>query len=188
MAPADPILGLSAGFKVDKNPLKVNLGVGAYRDNNGKPFVFPVVRKAEEAIIADLTLDKEYLPIDGLDTFNKGAQGVIFGFDSPLVGDPRVASVQTLSGTGALRVIADFLIKFRPGPLYISNPTWGNHNSVFGSVGIDVRNYRYFDKKTKGLDIDGMIADLENAQTGSIVLLHTCAHNPTGVDPTNAQW
>jgi aspartate aminotransferase len=188
MAPADPILSLTAGFKTDKNPKKVNLGVGAYRDNDGKPYVFPVVRKAELAIVADVTLDKEYLPIDGLDTFNKGAQGVLFGFDSPLVGDARVASVQTLSGTGALRVIADFLIKFRPGPLYISNPTWGNHNSVFGAVGIEVRNYRYFDAKTKGLDIDGMIADLESAQTGSIVLLHTCAHNPTGVDPTNAQW
>ena len=187
-APADPILSLTTGFKNDKNPKKVNLGVGAYRDNNGKPFVFPVVRKAEAAIVADASLDKEYLPIDGLAEFNKGAQGVLFGFDSPWVGDERVASVQTLSGTGALRVIGDFLAKFKPAALYVSNPTWGNHNSVFAASGIAVRQYRYFDKKTKGLDINGMIADLEAATPGSCVLLHTCAHNPTGVDPTDAQW
>jgi len=188
MAPTDPILGLTVGFKNDKNPKKVNLGVGAYRDNDGKPYVFPVVRKAEQAIVADASLDKEYLPIDGLAEFRKGAQGTLFGFDSPLVGDARVASVQTLSGTGALRVIGEFLAQFRPGALYVSNPTWGNHNQVFASAGISVRQYRYFDKKTKGLDIKGMIADLDKAQPGSCVLLHTCAHNPTGVDPTEAQW
>ncbi len=187
-APADPILSLTTGFKADKNPKKVNLGVGAYRDNNGKPYVFPVVRKAEAAIVADASLDKEYLPIDGLAEFRKGAQGVIFGWNSPLVGDARVSSVQTLSGTGALRVVAEFLAKYRPGALYVSNPTWGNHNQVFKSAGVDVRQYRYFDKKTKGLDINGMISDLDNAQPGSCVLLHTCAHNPTGVDPTEAQW
>ena len=96
--------------------------------------------------------------------------------------------MQTLSGTGALRVVAEFLAKYRPAALYVSNPTWGNHNQVFKSAGVDVRQYRYFDKKTKGLDISGMIADLDAAQPGSCVLLHTCAHNPTGVDPTDAQW
>lgn len=188
MAPADPILGLTAAFKTDKNPKKVNLGVGAYRDNDGKPYVFPVVRKAEAAVVADHTQDKEYLPIDGLAAFNKGAQGVIFGWNSPWVGDERVATVQTLSGTGALRVIGDFLAKFKPGAMYVSNPTWGNHGSVFAASGIQIRQYRYFDKKTKGLDINGMIEDLEAATAGSVVLLHTCAHNPTGVDPTEAQW
>lgn len=188
MAPADPILGLSAGYKVDKNPKKVNLGVGAYRDNDGKPYVFPVVRKAEAAIVADKSLDKEYLPIDGLAEFRKGAQGVLFGWNSPLVGSDRVATVQTLSGTGALRVIAEFLQQYRPAALYVSSPTWGNHQKVFATANVPVRNYRYFDKKTKGLDINGMIADLEAATPGSAVLLHTCAHNPTGVDPTEAQW
>jgi aspartate/tyrosine/aromatic aminotransferase len=188
MAPTDPILGLTTGFKNDKNPKKVNLGVGAYRDNNGKPYVFPVVRKAEQKIVADSTLDMEYLPIDGLAEFRKGAQGVLFGFNSPWVGDERVATVQTLSGTGALRVIGEFLNKFRPAALYVSNPTWGNHGSIFKAAGVEVRQYRYFDKKTKGLDIKGMLADLDSAQPGSCVLLHTCAHNPTGVDPTEAQW
>ena len=186
LAPADPILSLTTGFKSDKNPKKVNLGVGAYRDNDGKPYVFPVVRKAEASIVADASLDKEYLPIDGLAEFRKGAQGVLFGWDSPLVGDARVSSVQTLSGTGALRVVAEFLAKYRPGALYVSNPTWGNHNQVFKSAGVEVRQYRYFDKQTKGLDISGMIADLDSAQPGSAVLLHACAHNPTGVDPTDA--
>ena len=188
MAPADPILSLTTGFKADKNPKKVNLGVGAYRDNDGKPYVFPVVRKAEAAIVADTTLDKEYLGIEGLAEFNKGAQGVIFGWDSPLVGSDTVATVQTLSGTGALRVIAEFLTKYKPSALYVSNPTWGNHNQVFASAGVNVRQYRYFDKATKGLDINGMLADLDAATPGSCVLLHTCAHNPTGVDPTEAQW
>jgi len=188
MAPADPILGLSAGFKVDKNPKKVNLGVGAYRDNDGKPFVFPIVRKVEAEICADHKLDKEYLPIDGLQQFNRGARQVLFGWEHKDVDSGRVASVQTLSGTGALRVISDFLKKFKPSALYVSNPTWGNHNTVFATAGLSVRQYRYFDKKTRGLDIEGMIKDLENAQPGSVVLLHTCAHNPTGVDPTQQQW
>jgi len=188
MAPADPILSLTTGFKADKNPKKVNLGVGAYRDNDGKPFVFPIVRKVEAEIVANQTLDKEYLPIDGLAEFTSGARKAMYGFDSPALTDPRVLSLQTLSGTGALRVIAEFLHKFRPGALYVSNPTWGNHNAVFAAAGLAVRQYRYFKASTKGLDFEGMIEDLENAQSGSAVLLHISAHNPTGVDPTKEQW
>ena len=187
-APADPILGLTAGFQADKNPKKCNLGVGAYRDDDGKPYVFPVVRKAEEAIVADKKLYKEYLPIDGLQEFNKGARGAIFGWNHPDVNSGRVVTAQTLSGTGALRVIGDFLAKFRHGPLYVSKPTWGNHKSVFAACGVEVREYRYFKPSTKGLDLEGMLADLAAAPAGSAVLLHTCAHNPTGVYPTKDQW
>ena len=187
-APADPILGLSLGFKADKNPNKVNLGVGAYRTEEGKPLVFPVVRAAEKRITENHSLDKEYLPIDGDQLFNTGARQVLFGWNHPDVTSGRVASLQTLSGTGALRVIGDFLHQFRPAAIYVSSPTWGNHNGVFKRVGLDVRTYRYFDKKTKGLDINGMLEDLRNAAPGSCVLLHTCAHNPTGVDPTIEQW
>ena len=186
--PPDPILGLTIDFKNDKDPKKCNLGVGAYRDNDGKPYVFPIVRKVEAQLVADHTLDKEYLPIDGFDSFNKGARMAVFGWDSPHVASDRIGTIQTLSGTGALRVIADFLSRFKPASIYVSNPTWGNHQSVFAAAGIEVREYRYFDKKTKGLDFAGMIADLEAAAPGSIVLLHTCAHNPTGVDPTEDQW
>ena len=187
-APADPILGLSAGYKNDTFKQKVNLGIGAYRSNDGKPYVFPVVRAAEAKIVANKSLDKEYSPIDGDQVFNKGARQVLFGWDHKDVSSGRVTSCQTLSGTGALRVIADFLRLHRPAPIYVSTPTWGNHNSVFQKAGLDTRSYRYFDKKTKGLDFDGMIADLKNATPGSCVLLHTCAHNPTGVDPTLDQW
>jgi len=187
-APPDAILGLTEGFKADKNPKKCNLGVGAYRDDNGKPFVFPVVRKAEAKICADHSLDKEYAPIDGLADFNKGARGALFGWDHADVTSGRVASAQTLSGTGALRVIAEFMKKFRPAALYVSKPTWGNHKAVFAAAGVEVRDYTYFKPSSKGLDIDGMLKDLSNAQPGSAVLLHTCAHNPTGVDPSKEEW
>lgn len=187
-APADPILSLSIGYKNDKDPNKVNLGIGAYRSEDGKPYVFPVVRAAEQKIASNHSLDKEYAPIDGEAAFNKGARGVLFGWNHKDVTSGRVASCQTLSGTGALRVIAEFLAKHRPAPIYVSNPTWGNHNQVFAASGLQVRQYRYFDKKTKGLDINGMLEDLRKATPGSCVLLHTCAHNPTGVDPTLAQW
>lgn len=162
----------------------MNLGIGAYRSEDGKPYVFPVVRKAEQMIVANTKLDKEYSPIDGDQEFNKGARGVLFGWNHADVSSGRVASAQTLSGTGALRVVAEFLVKHRPSPIYMSSPSWGNHNAIFSAAGLDVRSYRYFDKKTKGLDFNGMIADLKAATPGSIVLLHTCAHNPTGVDPT----
>ena len=139
-------------------------------------------------IANNTALDQEYSPIDGNQDFNKGARGVLFGWNHPDVTSGRVMSCQTLSGTGALRVIADFLVKHRPAPIYVSNPTWGNHTGIFKTAGLDVRTYRYFDKKTKGLDFNGMIADLRKATPGSCVLLHTCAHNPTGVDPTLDQW
>jgi len=164
------------------------LGIGAYRDDNGKPVVFKCVRDAEAKICANHSLDKEYSTIDGNQEFCKGARGVLFGFNHADVNSGRVASAQTLSGTGALRIIGDFLAKHRPAPIYVSNPTWGNHNTIFATCGLKVRQYRYFDPKTKGFDFAGMIADLQAATPGSIVLLHTCAHNPTGVDPTFEQW
>jgi aspartate/tyrosine/aromatic aminotransferase len=136
MAPADPILSLTTGFKNDKFEQKVNLGVGAYRDENGKPFIFPVVKKAQLAIVNDSKIDMEYASIDGDAAFNSAVRGVLFGWDHPDVNSGRVASAQTLSGTGALRVVAEFLAKFRPAPIYISNPTWGNHVSVFETAGL----------------------------------------------------
>ncbi len=188
MAPADPILSLTTGFKNDKDPKKVNLGVGAYRDNNGKPFVFPIVKKVEREIVEDPTLDKEYAPIEGVADFIQGAKMVTFGWDHPDVNSGRVATCQALSGTGSLKILADFLAKFRKAPLYMSKPTWANHTQIFQAAGLEVRDYTYYNAKTKGLDLEGMIKDLSNAQPGSIVLLHACAHNPTGVDPTPEQW
>jgi aspartate/tyrosine/aromatic aminotransferase len=188
MAPPDVILSMTTNFKNDKDPRKVNLGVGAYRDNNGKPYVFPIVKKVEKEIVEDPSLDKEYAPIEGVADFCKGSAMVVFGWDNADLASGRIVTCQCLSGTGSLRVLAEFLSKFRKAPIYISKPTWANHTQIFQHAGLEVREYTYYNPKTKGLDLEGMCKDLANAQPGSIVLLHGCAHNPTGVDPTPEQW
>lgn len=189
MGPPDGILGLVEAFNKDDFPNKVNLSVGAYRNDEGKPWVLPSVRKAEERVVA-ASMNKEYAPIVGVNEFVTSARAFALGKDSPALADSRVASVQSLSGTGACRLIGDFYNKFlgSGAPFYLPAPSWGNHANIFKASGLDVRAYRYWDKDTNGLDLDGMIADLLEAPEGSAVLLHSCAHNPTGVDPTPAQW
>jgi len=187
--PADSILGLVQAFNEDKSPNKVSLSVGAYRNDEGKPWVLPSVLKAEQKVIA-AGMNKEYAPIHGVDDFVKSARAFALGPSSPALAAERVASVQSLSGTGACRVIGEFYSKFlgTGAPLYLPNPSWGNHANIFKNAGLDVRAYRYLDDKGVGFDYDGMIADLNAAPDGSAVLLHACAHNPTGVDPTPDQW
>jgi len=189
MGPPDPILGLVEAFKVDKHPDKVNLSVGAYRDENGKPWVLPSIRAAEEQILGG-SLDHEYLPIVGDMEFVTAARRFALGADSPALTEKRVASVQSLSGTGACRVIGDFYARWlgKGAPIYLPKPSWGNHANIFRDAGLEVRAYRYWDQSKLGLDLDGMLEDLKAAPDGSAVLLHACAHNPTGVDPTNEQW
>lgn len=187
--PPDPILKMAYAYREDKNENKVNLGVGAYRDEEGKPYVFPVIKKAEEMIVADANLDKEYSKQEGLPEFAKGARGAMLGWDHPDVTSGRVATCQSLSGSGALRLLGEFIQQFCPGPMYISKPTWSNHIPVFKTkLGFDVTEYRYYKADTRGLDFEGMLEDLSKAPPGAWVLLHTCAHNPTGVDPTMDQW
>lgn len=188
LAPPDPILGTTQAFLADKDPKKVNLGVGAYRDDKGKPVVFSSVKKAEKLIFDNPSFNKEYLPIVGYQPFVETAQKLILGENSQALKDKRVASLQTLSGTGALRIGFDFVRKFIPGPVYVSRPTWGNHNSIIAVCGLQVREYPYWDQKKRGLDFEGMVNCLETAPSGSIILLHSCAHNPTGCDPTEDQW
>ena len=189
MGPPDGILGLVEAFKADTHPNKVNLSVGAYRDSDGQPWVLPSVLKAEEHVMAK-QMNKEYLPIIGDADFVDNARRFALGSASPALTEKRVASVQSLSGTGACRVIGDFYAKFlgKGAPFYLPTPSWGNHANIFRDSGLDVRSYRYWDKETLGLDLDGMLADLKSAPDGSAVLLHACAHNPTGVDPTPEQW
>ncbi|KAF8072598.1 Aspartate aminotransferase P2 [Scenedesmus sp. PABB004] len=188
MAPPDPILGVSEAFRASTSPNKLNLGVGAYRTEELQPLVLEVVKKAEAKMLA-AGYNKEYLPIEGLDAFRTATAQLLLGGDSPAVKDGRVAVLQALSGTGSLRVGAAFIARFMPGTtVYISNPTWGNHRNIFGDEGVEWKYYRYFDADTVGLDFEGMTADLNAAPDGSIVLLHGCAHNPTGVDPTPEQW
>jgi len=187
--PPDPILGVTEAFKADKDSRKINLGVGAYRDENGKPYVLGSVKKAEELISAG-NPDKEYLGITGLPDFTKNAAKLAYGVDSAPLKANSVAVTQSISGTGALRIGGAFLGRFFPTnkTIYLPVPSWGNHTPIFRDSGLEVRGYRYFDKKTVGLDFAGLKEDLQNAPEGSIVLLHACAHNPTGVDPTQAQW
>ncbi|PIK35143.1 putative aspartate aminotransferase, mitochondrial [Apostichopus japonicus] len=188
MGPPDPILGVTEAFKKDSNPQKINLGVGAYRDDAGKPFVLEAVTKAEEILLSK-KLDKEYLGITGLAEFNKSAATLAFGSESGLLESGRVVTVQSLSGTGSLRVGSMFFKKFMPtAAIYLPAPSWGNHTPIFKHVGHEVKSYRYYDKNTCGFDAAGAMEDLNNAPEGSVIMLHACAHNPTGVDPTREDW
>ena len=187
-APADPILGLTEAFNADSNPHKVNLGVGVYQDESGRVPLLRVVREAEERLLTQET-SKSYLPIDGLAAFNTKVQSLLLGSDSALIGDQRVVTVQAPGGTGALRIGADFLRRFFPGSdLWISSPSWENHRALFEAAGFKVHSYPYYDSEAHGLDFDGMMGSLRSLPEGSIVLLHACCHNPTGVDLTQAQW
>jgi aromatic-amino-acid transaminase len=188
LAPADPILGLTEAFVADKNPNKVNLGVGVYQDGRGKVPVLSVVREAERRWY-EKEDSKAYLPIDGLAAYRTEVQNLLFGRDSSLVKEGRVVTAQALGGTGALKLGADFLRRFLPkSDLYISQPSWENHRALFEAAGFTVKEYAYYAPKTHGLDFDGMRNALNALSPNTIVLLHACCHNPTGVDLTAAQW
>ncbi|PSK40160.1 hypothetical protein B9Z65_8100 [Elsinoe australis] len=186
--PPDAILGITEAFKKDKHPEKINLGVGAYRDDKGKPYVLPSVKSAESKVVQS-NLDKEYAGITGVPDFTKAAAVLAYGADSSAITEGRVAITQSISGTGALRIGGEFLARFHPSKsIYIPTPSWANHKAVFSDSGLKVEQYRYYNKDTIGLDFDGMVEDIKKMPKGSIVLLHACAHNPTGVDPTEEQW
>ncbi|XP_018790685.1 PREDICTED: aspartate aminotransferase, mitochondrial-like [Bactrocera latifrons] len=189
MGPPDAILGVTEAFKRDTNPKKINLGVGAYRDDNGKPWVLPSVRTAEERIAAK-KLDKEYATIIGIPDFYNKAIELALGKDSERLKGKHNATTQSISGTGALRIGAAFLSKFWQGnrEVYVPTPTWGNHVPIFEHSGLPIKKYRYYDPKTCGLDVQGVFEDISKIPEKSIVLLHACAHNPTGVDLSLEQW
>jgi len=187
-APPDPILGLTALYKEDSHDLKLNLGVGAYRTDEQQPYVLNVVKKTE-AILLEQNLDKEYLPIDGYPKFLHAATNLVLGADSVAVKDKRVCTVQSVGGTGALRVCAEFIKLFFPdATCYVPNPTWGNHKQIFAQARVKFGEYRYYNPKTHRLDLPGLLDDIRSARRGSFFLLHACAHNPTGIDPTPEQW
>lgn len=188
MAPRDPILGLNEQFNADPNPAKVNLGVGVYTDENGKLPLLACV-KAAEAQLVEAARARGYLPIDGIAAYDKAVQGLAFGEGSPLLTADRVATVQALGGTGGLKVGADFLKKVNPGAkVLISDPSWENHRALFTNAGFTVETYPYYDAARQGVDFDGMLAALNAAAPGTIVVLHACCHNPTGYDISIAQW
>ena len=188
MAPRDPILGLNEQFNADSNPAKVNLGVGVYYDDNGKLPLLACVQAAEKAMM-ETPKPRGYLPIDGIAAYDAGVKALVFGADSEPVKSGRVATVQAIGGTGGLKIGADFLKKLNPNAkVLISDPSWENHRALFANAGFSVENYRYYDAATRGVDFAGMLADLNAAAPGTIVVLHACCHNPTGYDITPDQW
>jgi len=188
MAPGDPILGVTEAFVADTHPKKVNLGVGVYTGDDGKVPVLESVRRAEDARVKSGT-PKSYLPIDGMAAYDKAVQALVFGPESAALKEGRILTVQALGGTGGLRIGADFLKTLVPGATaYISEPSWENHRALFEGIGLPVKAYPYYDAKTHGLDFEGMLRGLKSAAPGSVVVLHSCCHNPTGVDLTQAQW
>jgi aspartate aminotransferase len=191
MGPKDPILGVSEAFNACTNPAKLNLGVGAYRDDAGKPVVLPSVKIASQRIV-EQNMNNEYGPIGGTPQFAVNCLKLALGAESPVLKNKNYATLQALSGTGSLRLAGQFIAKFAAGgkkpDVYVPNPTWSNHFNIFQDCGLAVKTYRYYDPKTIGLDLAGMLADIKAAPKGSVFLLHAAAHNPTGVDPTQAQW
>lgn len=187
-APADPILGLADLFRADDRPNKINLGIGVYKDETGKTPVLTSVKKAEQYLLENETT-KNYLSIDGIADFGRCTQELLFGADSTLISNHRARTAQTPGGTGALRVAADFIATQTSAKrIWVSNPSWPNHKNVFAAAGLEVCEYHYYDAAQHALDFDGLLNSLSAAQAGDIVLFHGCCHNPTGIDPTAAQW
>ena len=188
MAPRDPIIGVTEAFNADPNPAKVNLGVGVYCGEDGKVPLLECVRRAEQAI-AEQGKPHVYLPIDGIPAYDRAVQVLLFGAESEVVRSGRAVTVQALGGTGGLRIGADFLRRFAPAAqVWISEPSWENHRALFESSGFSVNAYPYYDAATRGLDFEAMAEAISRAPAGSIVCLHACCHNPTGVDLSPEQW
>ena len=188
MAPRDPILGLNEQFNADPNPNKVNLGVGVYFDENGKLPLLHCVQAAEKTMM-DKPSARGYLPIDGIAAYDSAVKSLVFGPDSEPVLSGRVATVQAVGGTGGLKIGADFLRHVSPAAkVLISDPSWENHRALFSHAGFVVDTYAYYDSQAHAVDFAGMLASLQAAAAGTVVVLHACCHNPTGYDLTSAQW
>ena len=189
MAPRDPILGITEAFNADSHAGKINLGVGVYYDDEGKVPLLDCVKRAEEVLI-EQRAPRTYLPIEGLATYDKAVQELVFGADSAVIQERRAVTVQAIGGTGALKIGADFLKRFSPAgtEVFISDPSWENHRALFESAGFTVNNYAYYDATTHGVDFGAMCTALKAMPRGSVVVLHACCHNPTGADLTQAQW
>jgi len=188
LAPRDPILGLNEAFNSDPRSGKINLGVGVYFDEGGRIPLLQAVSKAQQSLLA-ASAARGYLPIDGLPAYNQSVQHLLFGEKSELLAAQRVVTCQALGGTGALKIGADFLKTLLPDAVVaISDPSWENHRALFAGAGFKVQNYRYYDAKSQGVDLDGMLEDLRALPPGSVVLLHACCHNQTGVDLAADDW
>lgn len=180
--PPDPIFGLTARFKADPKKEKINLGVGIYQDETGNTPKPKAVELAESRI-AETGFPQGYLPIDGLKEYTRLVKGLILSSEAK----ERAVTLQAPGGTGALRIAADFLAS-SSRRVWISNPTWANHRGIFQAAGLEVDEYDYYSEDTKSFSLSAMLGSLKNAKEGDIVVLHGCAHNPTGCDPTGSDW
>jgi aromatic-amino-acid transaminase len=188
MAPRDPILGITEAYNADTNPAKVNLGVGVYTDDSGKVPLLECVKRAEAQLTA-AAAPRGYLPIDGLASYDKQVQALVFGADAPAVTEGRAITVQSLGGTGGLKIGADFLKRFSPeAEVWISDPSWENHRALFEAAGFVVKTYPYYDAATHGVNFVGLLSAIESAKAGTVIVLHACCHNPSGVDLSDSQW
>jgi len=188
IAPPDPILGLTETFKADPNPDKINLSVGVYKDATGQTPVLDTVKEAEKRIL-EKEESKGYLAMTGEPVYCAQVQNLLFGENHEIIASKRAATAQCPGGTGALRVAGDYLHFVHPGAkIWLSNPTWANHNTIFAAAGLECAKYEYRDPKTNGLDFDAMYESIKKIPRGDVILLHGCCHNPTGIDPTPEQW
>jgi aromatic-amino-acid transaminase len=184
----DPILSLNEDFQKDPRPNKINLSIGIYFDDAGRIPVLESVRRAEALVVAKGG-PKPYLPIEGAANFRVAVQQLLFGAGVDAVTTGRVATIQSVGSSGGLKVGADFLARYFPGSqVWVSDPTWDNHRSMFEGAGLTVNTYPYYDAATGGLKFDAMLAAIARLPARSVVLLHACCHNPTGVDLSAAQW
>ncbi|WP_372872723.1 amino acid aminotransferase [Shewanella sp.] len=187
-APADPILGLTDAFKADPRTDKVNLGVGIYKDEAGQTPVLKSVKQAE-AILLDEETTKNYLGIEGVTLYNKVVQALLFGDTHAVIDSGRAVTAQAPGGTGALRIAAEFVVRnTQSRVIWVSNPTWANHQNIFETAGLTVKEYGYYDAASHNIDFGAMLSSLDAAVEGDLVLLHGCCHNPTGIDLTLEQW
>jgi aromatic-amino-acid transaminase len=188
MAPADPILGLTEAYHADTRADKINLGVGIYQTETNQTPVMAAVKQTE-AYLVENQLTKRYLSIEGWAAYNQQVTQLLWGEQQAAIADKRLLTAQAPGGTGALRVAGEFLYhKVGARRLWLSQPTWANHRAIFEAVGFEMQEYTYYNNTQHQLDFDGMLHDLQQAKAGDVVLLHACCHNPTGADPSHAQW
>lgn len=185
--PDDPIFGLNTLFTQDPRPEKVNLGIGAYKDGGGQPVVLETVKKAESLLLNE-HLNKEYPPMEGIPRFIQASAKLIFGADNPALAEGKIVTIQTLGGTGGLRIGAELIAEKCTKKVFFSAPTWPNHAQIFHFAGFSTGSYSYYDSKTHGLDFSGMKDSIVNIPKGSVIVLHACCHNPSGVDPSLQEW
>jgi aspartate/tyrosine/aromatic aminotransferase len=186
--PPNPILSLNQECNADSDPNKINLTLGVYRSEEGEPYVLPSVREAED-ILNEMSLNHEYLVQDGLLEFDAATQRFLFGADSPLIASQQIYTIQAVAGTGAVRLGMEFLKKANPSLTFaVPVITWGNHNMILQTLEIKTTTYRYLKEDGCTFDFEGMIEDLSKLSEGTVVLMHACAHNPSGCDPSDEQW